>query len=79
MEAVANFFESQRGSPERFWASMDTLRALCPLCSSPADWELAALAAVSVCQGLRAKEAVSIAFNDGIFTWRGAKGRAGRC
>ena len=34
---------------------------------------------MSICLGLRAKEAVTVYFNDGTFYSRGANGRAGAC
>ena len=37
------------------------------------------MGAISICLGLRAKEAVTLSFRDGSFFWHGAKGRAGEC
>ena len=79
VDVVAGFFELLHGSPEKYWATMDSLRALRRPCGSPSEWEVASLAAISMSLGLHAKEAVSVAFNDGMFTWRGAKSRAGHC
>ena len=51
---------------------MVSLGALCHLCTSPSEWVLATLAAIKMSLVLRVKEAVSVAFHDGMFAWHGA-------
>ena len=67
VEAVARFHDEAHDAGSKFWASMGCLRALCRLCTAPADWELAALGAISISLGLRAKQAVTARFEDGKF------------
>ena len=77
IEAMAVYHNKRRGGSHKFWASMQGFRSLCRLLSSPADWELVALAALSVTFGLRAKDAVTVSYDASQVRQVGAKGRNG--
>ena len=79
VESAEKFRAKQYGGAQKFWASIQSLRSLCALCHTPADWELAALGALSAAFGLRAKVAVGVRYDGINVRWTGAKGRAGEC
>ena len=53
VEAISAFHAAVPAATHKFWASMETLRAFCKLCSSPQEWELVVVGAINICLGLR--------------------------
>ena len=79
VDAVATFHDKRRGTTSKYWASMRAFGSLCRLASQPDEWEVVALAALSIACGLRAKEAVTAFYDGAAVHWQGAKGRRGAC
>ena len=79
VDAVAAFHDKRRGTTSKYWASMQAFGSLCRLASQPDEWEVVALAALSIAFGLRAKEAVTAYYDGAAVHWQGAKGRRGAC
>ena len=79
VDAVAAFHDKRRGTTTKYWASTWAFGSLCRLASRPDEWEVVALAALSIAFGLRAKEAVSAHYDSTAVRWQGAKGSLGPC
>ena len=78
VKGVEEVHEKAGKLPFKTWASLRVFADMCRLARGAADWELCAMATVSISFGLRAVEAVSVSFDGEHVTFTGAKGRKGR-
>ena len=77
VQAMEKYQEKLGKVSSKSWASMRGFANMCKLARSPADWELCAMAALSISFGLRAIEALSVSYDGGSVRYAGAKGRQG--
>ena len=79
VDAVAALHDKRRGTTNKYWASLRAFGSLWCLASLPDEWEVVALAALSMAFEPRAKEAVTAFYDGTAVHWQGAKGRRGAC
>ena len=75
--AMEKYQEKLGKVSSKSWASMRGFANMCKLARSLADWELCAMAALSMSFRLRAIEALSVSYDGGSVQYAGAKGRRG--
>ena len=78
VQGVEGFHEKAGKLPLKTWASMRGFTDMCRLAHGVADWELCAMAALSICFGLRVIEAISVSYDGEHVAFMGAKGTRGR-
>ena len=79
VDAVAALHDKRRGTTNKYWASLRAFGSVCCLASPPDEWEVVALAALSIAFEPRAKEAVTPFYDGTAVHWQVAKGRRGAC
>ena len=77
VQSIEKFQQKIGKIPAKTWVLRRGLSATCRMATSPAEWELCPMSALSISFGLRAVEALSVAYDGEKVTFMGAKGRLG--